>query len=263
MNFSWKLGQLCGIDVYLHWSFLIVPTWVALTTLATGAALASAVSAIIYILAVFGCVLLHELGHALMAHHYGIATRDITLLPIGGLARLEGMPQNPRQELAIALAGPSVNLAIAVAIGIGMLCGNVVQSSFAIVSAAGSFLTNLAVANLVLAMFNLVPAFPMDGGRVFRALLAMCVPYERATQIATGLGQGLAVCLAVGGLFGNWSLLLVGFFVFVAARGEAERVKPSLSVPTKPEIPQDPAPFILLPTHTWAHEVARVVRSRP
>ena len=121
MNYSWKLGRLCGIDIRLHWSFLIVPAWVASTSLAAGAGLASAVNATFFVLAIFGCVLLHEMGHALAARRYGIATRDITLLPIGGLARLEGMTESPRQELAIALAGPAVNVAIAGALWLGLL----------------------------------------------------------------------------------------------------------------------------------------------
>jgi Zn-dependent protease len=257
MNYSWKLGRLCGIDIYLHWSFLIVPAWVALTTLAAGAALASAVSATLFIFAVFACVLLHELGHALAARRYGIATRDITLLPIGGLARLENMPQAPRQELAIALAGPAVNLAIAAAIGAGLLVGGTVAWP-TLVPAAGSFLANLVAVNLALAVFNLLPAFPMDGGRVLRAVLAMHLPYARATQIAAVVGQGLAVCLTVMGLFGSWNLLLVGLFVFVAARGEADRAASRPTMPSSPDASEG-GPLVLLPAHARADEVARAV----
>jgi Zn-dependent protease len=264
MKYSWKLGRLCGTDVRLHWSFLIVPAWVTLTMLAAGASLMSAIVAIIFVFAVFGCVLLHELGHALMARRYGIATCDITLLPIGGLARLDGMPRSPRQEIAIALAGPAVNLVIAVAVGIGLLYGAAVQTSLAIVPTANTFLTNLAVVNLVLAAFNLVPAFPMDGGRVLRALLAMCFSHERATQIAAGVGQGLAVCLAAGVMFGHWNLLLIGIFVFAAARSEVERTKYShaLSLQAEPAIPKNPATFVLLPAHARAHDVAKVLFSQ-
>ena len=123
MNYSWKLGRLCGVNIYLHWSFLIVPTWVALTSLAAGAALVPAVSAAFFVLAVFGCVVLHELGHALAGRRYGIATRDIMLLPIGGLARLEEMPRHPQQEMTIALAGPAVNFAIAGLLWLGLSIG--------------------------------------------------------------------------------------------------------------------------------------------
>ncbi|MGA2258065.1 MAG: site-2 protease family protein, partial [Thermoguttaceae bacterium] len=196
MNYSWKLGRLCGIDIRLHWSFLIVPAWVALTSLAAGATLASAVNATFFILTIFGCVLLHEMGHALAAGRYGIATRDITLLPIGGLARLEGMTRSPRQELVIALAGPAVNVTIAGASWLGLLLYGNLTGSFTLAPVVGSFLGQLLAVNLSLAVFNLLPAFPMDGGRVLRAVLASCISYERATQIAARLGQALAVCLA-------------------------------------------------------------------
>jgi Zn-dependent protease len=262
MNYSWKLGQLCGIDIRLHWSFLIVPAWVALATLAAGAALASAVSATIFILAVFGCVLLHELGHALMAHRYGIATRDITLLPIGGLARLERMPRSPRQELAIALAGPAVNFTIAGALWLGLLLRGSVELSFTLAPVAGSFLANLLAVNLGLAVFNLLPAFPMDGGRVLRAVLASCISYDRATQIAARVGQGLAVCLAVVGLFGNVNLLLVALFVFLAARSEADAVASEASIPNRQAAREMPASLMLLPAHARADEVTGALFTR-
>ncbi len=190
MNYSWKLGRLWGIDVRLHWSFLIVPSWVALTSLTSGATFASAVSATLFVFAIFACVLLHEMGHALAARRYGIATRDITLLPIGGLARLEGMTRSPRQELVIALAGPAVNFAIAAGLWLGLLLDGNAAWSFTVGPIAASFLSRLLVVNLSLAVFNLLPAFPMDGGRVLRALLASCTSYEGATRIAARVGRG-------------------------------------------------------------------------
>jgi Zn-dependent protease len=262
VKYSWTLGRLCGIDVYLHWSFLIVPAWVVLSSLAAGASVVSAFHATFFVLAVFGCVLLHELGHALMARRYGIATRDITLLPIGGLARLERMPRNPFQELAIALAGPAVNLAIAGSIGLGLWIGGANQL-LGLVPAGGSFLTNLLAINLGLAIFNLLPAFPMDGGRVLRSLLAMWVSYGRATQIAAAVGQGLAFCLAVLGLMGSWNLLLVALFVFVAARSEAEAVAGETKLEEPPA--RDAAAanaVVLLPAHARADEVANVLFSQ-
>ncbi|MGO9115367.1 MAG: site-2 protease family protein [Thermoguttaceae bacterium] len=259
MNYSWKLGRLCGIDLRLHWSFLIVPAWVAFTSLAAGATLASAINVVFFILAIFACVLLHEMGHALAARRFGIATRDITLLPIGGLARLEGMTRSPRQELAIALAGPAVNVAIAGVLWLGLLLhgGMTLPSSLAPV--AGSFLARLLIVNLSLATFNLLPAFPMDGGRVLRAVLASFISYERATQIAASVGQGLAVCLAVIGLFGNVNLLLVALFVFLAARSEADAVASRASPPGQPPVAETPASIILLPAHARADEVTRVL----
>src|SRR5271165_3556256 len=203
MKYSWKLGRLCGIDVRLHWSFLIVPAWVGLTSFAAGATVASAVNAIFFVLAIFACVLLHELGHALAARRYGIATRDITLLPIGGLARLEGMTRSPRQELVIALAGPAVNVAIAGVLLLGFLLHGSMTLPLILAPVVGSFFAQLLIVNVSLAVFNMLPAFPMDGGRVLRAVLALFLSYERATRIAASVGQGLAVCLAVAGLLGN------------------------------------------------------------
>ncbi len=168
MRDSWKLGHLCGIDILVHWSFLIVPVWVALATLAAGATLATAVNATFFIFAIFGCVLLHELGHALAARRFGIRTHDITLLPIGGLARLERMPTRPWQEIAIALAGPAVNLLIAAALIVGLSLAPAFGSFSAFSLLSGSWLTNLAMVNIGLLVFNLLPAFPMDGGRVLR-----------------------------------------------------------------------------------------------
>ncbi len=259
MNYSWKLGRLCGIDVRLHWSFLIVPSWVALTSLTSGATLASAVNATLFILAIFACVLLHEMGHALAARRYGIATRDITLLPIGGLARLEGMPRSPRQELVIALAGPAVNVAIAGALWLAALVHGNVTWSLSFAPVVGSFLGQLLSVNLCLAVFNLLPAFPMDGGRVLRALLASCMSYERATQIAAGVGQALAVCLAVIGFFGSANLVLIGLFIFLAARGEAHAVAAQAPTPSRPPAPELPPSIILLPAHARANELTRAL----
>ena len=259
MDYSWKLGRLCGIDIRLHWTFLIVPAWVASTSLAAGAGLASAVNATFFILAIFSCVLLHEIGHALAARRYGIATRDITLLPIGGLARLEGMTQSPRQELIIALAGPAVNVAIAGALWLGLLlCANMTLP-FSLAPLVVSFAARLLAVNLSLAAFNLLPAFPMDGGRVLRAVLASFISYERATQIAARMGQGLAVCLAVLGLFGNLNLLLIALFVFLAARSEADAVASQTSLPSQPAADEVLAPIMLLPARARADQVTRAL----
>jgi Zn-dependent protease len=261
VKYSWTLGRLCGIDVYLHWSFLIVPAWVALTSLAAGASVVSAFHATFFVLAVFGCVLLHELGHALMARRYGIATRDITLLPIGGLARLETMPRRPIQELTIALAGPAVNLAIAGSIGLGLRIAGA-SHPLALAPAGGSFLTNLIGINLGLAIFNLLPAFPMDGGRVLRSLLAMWVSYRRATRIAAVVGQAMAFCLAMLGLMGSWNLLLVALFVFAAACSEADAVAGETKLEELPAGDGAAADaIVLLPAHARADEVGNVLFS--
>ena len=219
---KWKLGTLAGIGVYLHWSFWLLPGWVLLSA---GGGLAGTIGSILFIFAIFGCVVLHELGHALMARHYGIGTRDITLYPIGGVASLLRMPRRPSQELAIALAGPAVNVVIAgILFAVLMVAGISLQSSmFSLVG--GSFLLNLLVVNVFLVAFNMLPAFPMDGGRVLRAFLAMRKPYVRATEIAARVGQGVAMVLGLIGLWTGGTLLFVALFVFLAAQAELATVR--------------------------------------
>ena len=261
MKYAWKLGRLCGIDIYLHWSFLIVPAWVALTSLAAGAALASAVNATLFIFTVFGCVLLHELGHALMARRYGIATRDITLLPIGGLARLEQIPKQSEQELMIALAGPLVNITIALLLVAGQMIAGAGGPWLAFSPGAGALTANLAGVNVALAVFNLLPAFPMDGGRILRSLLAMWISYGRATQIAVALGQAMAVFLAILGLMGNVNLLLIAVFVFAAARSEAHMVASRAPAADQPAPVGKSPPFVMLPAHARVDEASQAVFS--
>lgn len=222
MRGSWRIGELAGIGIFIHWSFLILPILVASSALSGGGGLAAASSAVLFVLAIFGCVVLHELGHALSARYYGIPTRDITLLPIGGVARLERMPTKPMQELVIALAGPAVNVVIAGLLFLILLLMGNVEQLLSVPFLAGPFLARLMIANVVLVLFNLLPAFPMDGGRVLRSILAMFTRYDRATDIAAGIGQVMALLFVVAGvLSGNWTLLFVALFVFLAARGEA------------------------------------------
>jgi Zn-dependent protease len=193
-----------------------LPAIVGYSALARGG-LFSAIDAVVFVLAIFGCVVLHELGHALAARRFGISTRDITLLPIGGIARLERMPRNPYQEFVIAVAGPAVNVVIAAALFTGLTFAGVTG-----IFDPALLLVQLMWANVALVLFNMLPAFPMDGGRVLRSVLAMRMSYERATNIAATIGQGLAIVFAVLGILAsNISLLLVALFVFFAARGEA------------------------------------------
>lgn len=225
MKWSWKIGEFAGIGVYMHTTFLLLLGWVALTSFLQGQTFAAALEGVAFILALFFVVVLHEYGHALTARRYGIKTRDITLLPIGGVARLERMPDDPKQELWVALAGPAVNVVIAVGLFLWLLVTNAMEPISRLGVASGSFLERLMLVNVVLVVFNMIPAFPMDGGRVVRALLAMRMEYTRATQIAAGLGQGMAFLLGFVGLFTNPLLVFTALFVWMGAAQEASVVQ--------------------------------------
>jgi Zn-dependent protease/CBS domain-containing protein len=230
MRWSLKLGEVKGIKVFVHWTFSILLLWVFAMKLGAGEDLGEALEGVGFILALFGCVFLHELGHALAARRYGITTRDITLLPIGGIARLERMPRDPKQELVVALAGPAVNVAIAGLLFTVLL--GIHGSAFVLLNVGGNFFHQLMWVNMFLVAFNLIPAFPMDGGRVLRALLARAFDYVVATTIAARVGQVLAVVLGVLGLlafnnpaFGSPMLVLIAAFVFFGAQSEAQMVR--------------------------------------
>ncbi len=201
MKWSWKIGTLAGIETRIHVTFLLLLAWVGAAHWIAGRSMDAALNGMAFILAVFGCVLLHELGHSLAARRYGIPTRDITLLPIGGVARLERMPEKPAQELWVALAGPAVNVAIAAVLFAWLSITHSWAPLGQMHVASGPFVERLLVTNVWLVLFNLIPAFPMDGGRVLRALLASRMEYVRATQIAAGIGQGLAFVFGLIGLF--------------------------------------------------------------
>jgi Zn-dependent protease/CBS domain-containing protein len=221
MRWSWKIGKLAGIEVYVHATFLLLILFIFFINLREGKSLVAAGEGILFVLAIFACIVLHELGHALAARHYGIPTRDITLLPIGGVARLERMPDVPIQELWVALAGPAVNAVIAGALfGIGLLAG-MRPGLAAFRWVGGNFLTNLIVVNFCLLAFNLIPAFPMDGGRVLRALLATRMKYARATLTAARVGQAIALLFGFIGLFTDPFLVFIALFVWVGAEQES------------------------------------------
>jgi Zn-dependent protease len=225
MKWSWRIGTFAGIDVFMHATFLILIGFVALSYWAVSRDVWTVVEGLGFIFALFGCVVLHEYGHALTARKYGIKTRDITLLPIGGVARLERMPDKPSQELWVALAGPAVNVVIAALILAWLTLTNGLAPITSLGVTTGSFLERLMVVNLFLVGFNMIPAFPMDGGRVLRALLAMRLEYTRATQIAASLGQALAITFGFIGLFTNPFLLFIAFFVWIGAGQEASMVQ--------------------------------------
>jgi Zn-dependent protease len=221
MKWSWKLGEFRGIGVYVHATFFLLIAFVAFSYWSAGLGLAKTLEGIAFILAIFVCVVLHEFGHALTAARYGIKTRDITLLPIGGVARLERMPDNPLQELWVALAGPAVNVVIAIALYAWLWFSSTFAPLERLTVAGGPFLARLMVVNVILVLFNMLPAFPMDGGRVLRALLATRMDYTRATQIAATAGQAMAFLFGLLGFFTNPFLLFIALFVWIGAAQEA------------------------------------------
>jgi stage IV sporulation protein FB len=222
MRWSFPIVNVAGTVVRVHVTFLILLAWVGLVFLFK-AGTGEAVGALVFTIALFGCVLLHEFGHVFAARSFGIRTPDITLLPIGGLARLEKMPEQPWQELIVAIAGPLVNVVIAIVLFV--VIGGIpdfTDPAMLSFTSPVALLSRLMVINVWLVIFNLIPAFPMDGGRVLRALLAMAMPYAKATSVAATVGQAFAVLGAVIGLFtGNFILMLIALFIFFAARGES------------------------------------------
>ncbi len=223
MRYSLHIARVAGTDVKIHATFFLLLAFLAFIYYRHGGA-AAAIDGVLFVSLIFLSVLLHEFGHALAARRYGIRTPDITLLPIGGLARLERIPENPKQELVIAIAGPLVNVAIAGLLWAFLGVTGGLPHPSTIESAGVSLPVRLLTANIILVLFNLIPAFPMDGGRVLRAFLAMRMDYARATQIAATIGQGLAFLFGAFGLLNSPPipmLVLVAVFVFLGAGQEA------------------------------------------
>lgn len=220
MRWSVKIARLAGIDVRVHATFALLLAWVAFVEYQARQTVNAALVGVLFIVAVFATVVFHEMGHALTARRYGVQTREIILLPIGGVSRLERIPENPRQEFWVAVAGPLVSLAIAgvLFLGFRLMLANPAPTDAWV--ATGRFVYRLMWVNVALAAFNLLPAFPMDGGRVLRSLLATRMPYPRATHYAARLGQGLAILFGIAGLFGNPILLLIAVFIWLGASQE-------------------------------------------
>jgi Zn-dependent protease len=221
MGWSFRIARLAGIDVRIHFTFLLFLIWLGFAYWTQGGAPAAA-QGIIFILALFGCVLLHEMGHAFAARMFGIRTPDITLLPFGGVARLQRMPDRPWQEIIVAIAGPAVNVLIAAVLFavLGYLT-DPVHHLQGLDDPRIGLVAKLATINVWLVLFNMIPAFPMDGGRVLRAVLALFLRHSRATQIAAGVGQLVALAFAFAGLLWNPMLLLIAVFVYLGAGQEA------------------------------------------
>jgi stage IV sporulation protein FB len=225
MSWSFPIGTVLGTVIRIHLTFFLLLLWIAGSGFAVGGT-PEAISSTIFVLLLFLCVLLHEFGHVLAARRYGIRTPDITLLPIGGVARLERLPEKPAEEFVVALAGPAVNLVIAVLLY--LIIGGMpsMQAAAELHSPGHGILERLAWVNVTLVLFNLIPAFPMDGGRVLRAFLAWRMGYVRATQIAAGVGQVVAFLLGLLGLVGgNPLLVFIALFVYLGAASEAHAVQ--------------------------------------
>src|ERR671912_952842 len=223
MLWSIPIATIAGTVVRIHMTFLLFLVWIGAAQWRVGGREA-AFEGVLFIVLVFACVLAHEFGHILAARRYGIATPEVTLWPIGGVASLERIPDKPREELVVALAGPAVNVVIAAAIVLvlGLSLDGAAMTEME--NPRASLLARVAAANIFLVVFNLIPAFPMDGGRVLRAVLAMRMNHAEATRIAARIGQGAAFLFALAGLFTNPMLIVIGLFIYLAATAESQHV---------------------------------------
>ena len=223
MGWSVNIGSVAGTAVRIHVTFLLFLAWIFGVSYMSGGAQA-AWNGLVFLLLLFLCVLLHEFGHIFTARAFGVSTPDVILLPIGGVSRLERIPEQPSEEFFIAIAGPAVNVAIAALLVLVGGASLQLNHLVALESTSTSLVDRLAAVNVFLAVFNLIPAFPMDGGRVLRALLASRFGYVRATEIAAATGQWVAFLLGFLGLFGNPLLIFIAIFVYLAASSEAHLV---------------------------------------
>ncbi len=222
MTWSFQIGKLFGIPLRIHVTFFLLLLLVAAPTQAMSGV--GRVSGVLFVVALFACVIIHELAHSLMARKYGVPVRYIILLPIGGVAMMERMPDDPHQELNVAVVGPLASLGIAIVLtAVVVLMGGNVQTFLSPLHAGGvSFVARLAWVNIMLAGFNILPAFPMDGGRVLRALLAERLKFTDATRYAAYIGRGLGIVMAAFGIFYNFWLVIIGAFIYMGATEESE-----------------------------------------
>lgn len=222
---SWRAGSIAGIPIRIHLTLVFLLAWIALSPAVTGVRPQATLAGILLVVVVFAIIVIHELSHALMARRFGVETREILLLPIGGIASLEQFPERPSQELAIALVGPAINLVLAGLLWLGIMLGRGSVDPAAATTIWQLFVVQLMWVNLWLALFNLIPAFPMDGGRVMRALLAMRLGRLRATDVAAALAKVIAAVFAMLGLLFNPWLILIAVVVWLGARQEAAMVR--------------------------------------
>lgn len=224
MRWSLRIGSVGGTAILIHVTFLLFLAWLGAVYYSRGG-IEAAWQGTIFIVIIFLCVLLHELGHVFAARRYGIQTSDVTLWPFGGIASMERMPDKPSEELIVALAGPAVNVVIAAVLLLWLGPQLDAESLASIEDPAVSLAAKVAGANIILVIFNMIPAFPMDGGRVLRALLSMRMGNARATELAATIGQGFAVVFGVVGVFYNPMLIVIAVFIFLAASSEASQAQ--------------------------------------
>jgi Zn-dependent protease len=219
-----RIAKVFGINLYIHWTFWLLPLWIVFFGHESG--IVSLWMHLLLIAALFGCIVLHELGHALTARHFGIGTRSITLSPLGGIAQLERMSHKPWEEFCIAIAGPLVNVAIAGVLGFALFAGLGIDAQI-LETLPGTFVGMLLLVNIVMVVFNMIPAFPMDGGRVLRAILASWMGLLQGTRVAVTVGTIFAVLIGLGGVFllHNPWMLLIGLFVIWAGHQELQALE--------------------------------------
>ncbi|WP_069130431.1 site-2 protease family protein [Rhodohalobacter halophilus] len=226
MSASLQLGRFAGIKVQIHWTFWLLFLFIGFMVYANDGSFADLILHFIFIIALFICVVLHEFGHALAARRYGVGTRNITLLPIGGVANLKDMPENPKEEFIIAIAGPMINVVIALLLWLIVPVDQFLVDDPELLEeqlsgiTANNFLFHLFAVNVALVAFNMIPAFPMDGGRVFRAILSTRMSRVQATRVATALGKFLALIFFLFGLFSNIILAIIAVFIYFGAHSE-------------------------------------------
>jgi stage IV sporulation protein FB len=267
MGGSFKIGRLWGIDVKVHWTFFLLLAFFAFIGYQASGNLAGALTATAVIVALFFCVVLHEFGHSLVAQRLGLEIHSITLLPIGGVSNLESLPEKPSDEVKITIAGPLVNVVLApLFFGVGLLFGAVPRipaDLFTGIGSVGQFFFYLGYLNVVLALFNLLPAFPLDGGRVLRGLLATRLGALRATEISSIVGQLFAVAFFLIGLLGgNFLLALVAVFIYFGATGEAQMVRErekTLGLRVSDVMGTKPRTETVTPYHTFGQVLDSVI----
>lgn len=259
MGWSLTIGRIAGTDIRLHFTFLLFLAWIGVSDYLARGPVAAA-SSVVFILLLFACVTAHEFGHIMMARRFGVKTPEVILSPIGGIANMERIPEVPSQELLVAIAGPLVNVVIAAVLLAGLAISP--QSLTQIDFGEATLIERLILVNITLVLFNLIPAFPMDGGRVLRALLAMKIGAAKATELAARIGQGFAFVFILLGLFYNPILLLAGIFIYFAAASEEQtasftRFASSLTVNDAME----PSPILLSRTSTLTQAIEHLLSS--